>query len=59
MLRFGTWAELFWLGLAIELLGLACPYKINSLAMGLYYTWAFVVVISYGKISIILIDFVE
>ena len=59
MLRFDTWARLFWLSLAIELLGLACPYKINSLAMDLYYTWAFVVVISYGKISIILIDFVE
>ena len=58
-MRFGTWVGFFWLGLAIELLGLACPYKINSLAMDLYYTWAFVVVISYGKISIILIDFVE
>ena len=59
MLRFGTWVGFFWLGLAIKLLGLACPYKINSLAIGLYYTWAFVVVTSYEKISIILIDFVE
>ena len=59
LLRLGTWARLFQLDLIIELLGLACPYKINSLTMGLYYTWAFVVVLSYGKISIIPIYFVE
>ena len=49
LLRLGTWAGLFRLGFIIEFLGLAYPYKINSLIMSLYYTWAFVVVISYGK----------
>ena len=49
MLRFGTWAGLFQLGLVIGLLGLTHPYKINSLTIDLQYTWAFVVTISYGK----------
>ena len=59
MLRLGTWAGLSQLSLIVGLLGLVHPYKMNSFAMGLQYTWAFVVRVSCGKISIVPIDFVE